>query len=276
MAGGFLRALAKMKLVEIDESGQPPAPPEKGPPVPADAELDLDEVDRILADEDAKARQAQPKPKAPPRSAPAKPAARAPAAPQRAAAPAQPEPQLDPEPVATGPGGIEEGRPFGDYYEAAGVAPSPYPAEKLLRVLDGLKALDPATRKAAVTAMDAADDSWTMADVILDAQRKLRVLTDSLKSLEQQVGDIVSHAGAEKQKLDDYLAQASDSLRKKMGELERMLQQETAQVVAQKTRLDSDVESAQGSCAREAARIREEMRRLHELCSTFAVGRGGT
>src|SRR5262245_44534780 len=102
MAGGFLRALAKMKLVEIDEGAAPPAPPETKA-TPADAEIDLAEVDRILAEEDAKAKEAA-KPKAAPRSAP-KPTARAAPAP-RAAAPPPPPPQPAPELQAAGPGGI--------------------------------------------------------------------------------------------------------------------------------------------------------------------------
>ena len=49
-------------------------------------------------------------------------------------------------------------------YTHAGVSPSVYPAERLLRLVDGLSAMDPATRLMAIQAMDAADESWSLAD----------------------------------------------------------------------------------------------------------------
>ena len=57
-------------------------------------------------------------------------------------------------------------------YAQAGVPPSVYPAERLLRLVDGLSAMDPATRLMAIQAMDAADESWTMADPVADAAAK--------------------------------------------------------------------------------------------------------
>jgi hypothetical protein len=259
-----------MKLVELDESAMASREAKsagggaaaKSAPQP---EIDLSEVDRIL-EEEAKQQQQQAK---------KRPAARQPApaaaSPKTGPSPAPVSPE--PQPAATTPLGIEEGRPFDDYYTLASVPESPYPAEKLLKVLDGLKALDPVTRKAAVLAMDAAEDAWSIADVVLDAQRKLRVLTEALKQLDQQVNEIAAHADSEKQKLDGYLSQATETIRRKIAEAEHTLQNETAQVTAQKTRLDTELEGAAGARDREAARLRGEMRRLHELCTSFAIER---
>jgi hypothetical protein len=258
-----------MKLVELDEGQVRPSEPPAAPAAEANqpgvgkrstamappSEIDLAEVDRILAEEERQTRSAKP-----PRATPG-------------ARPAAAAPHVQPGAAPLGPERIEEGRPFDEYYVAASVPASAYPAEKLLKVLDGLKALDPVTRKAAVLAMDAAEESWSVADVVLDAQRKLRVLTEALKRLDQQVTDISSHTSAEKDKLDAYLMKATETIHRKIAEAEHTLQNETAQVMAHKARLDSDLEGAAGARDREAARVRSEMRRLYELCSNFAVER---
>ena len=62
-------------------------------------------------------------------------------------------------------------------YAHAGIAPASYHAERLLRLVDGLAAMDPATRLMAIQAMDAADESWTIADPLQDATAKLGALT---------------------------------------------------------------------------------------------------
>ena len=57
-------------------------------------------------------------------------------------------------------------------YAAAGVPPCAYPAERLLRLIDGLKAMDEATRRQTIQALDAADDSWSLEDPKRDAAAK--------------------------------------------------------------------------------------------------------
>ena len=71
---------------------------------------------------------------------------------------------------------ITEGKSFDSIFADANLPISPFPAERLLRLLDGLQAMDETTRKAAVKAMDAADDTWAIDDPVLDAQRKVGVL----------------------------------------------------------------------------------------------------
>ncbi|MEM9069687.1 MAG: hypothetical protein AAGE52_14340 [Myxococcota bacterium] len=232
-----------MKLVELDEEEEAKIAKE-----PAD-DLSLDEIDRILAEEAKKA----PPPKAapPPRVQPAPP----PAAP------------------ATGSSEISEDRPFDQIYAEAAVPEAPYSAEKLLRVLDGLKAMDPATRKAAVVAMDAADEEWTIADAVLDAQRKITVLEQNMQQVQSQLTHIRDTAEQEKTTRDAYLAQATETIRQKIAELEQTLQTETAQIAAQKAEIDGKVEAAQAATAREAARLQGEIERLRAIPSTFALER---
>ena len=81
---------------------------------------------------------------------------------------------------------IEESRSFEVLYAERGVPASPFPAEKLLKLIDGLRAMEPAVRKAAVLAMDSADENWTIDDAALDASRKIRALNDTKALLAQQ------------------------------------------------------------------------------------------
>jgi hypothetical protein len=87
-----------------------------------------------------------------------------------------------------------EGIALADIFAAAGVPDSPYPAEKLLRLLDGLRAMDAGTRKAAVLAMDAADDNWQIGDCIADADRKISALDAYKQQLNQPSCRIASNS----------------------------------------------------------------------------------
>ena len=94
---------------------------------------------------------------------------------------------ITPVQVPLAEGDIVEDRPFADIFASAQLPPSPFPAERLLRLLDGLRAMDEATRKAAVLAMDAADENWTIADPMMDAQRKIAVLESYREALDTQL-----------------------------------------------------------------------------------------
>ena len=250
MSSKFLRALSKMKLVELDDEEQKRVDQE-GKDSP---EMSLEEIDRILAAEAEKAG-----------GAPQVPQQRAPA-PQPVAPPAAP---------TTSKSEIVEDRPFAAIYAEAAVQEAPYSAEKLLRVLDGLKAMDPHTRKAAVIAMDAADEEWTIADAVLDAQRKIRVLESSVQGVAAHLQQIQETAAHEKTTRDAYLAEAAATIRAKIQELEETLQAETAQIAAQKADIDGKVAAAVAASARETARLQMEVQRLREIPATFAVERPG-
>ncbi|MGE0784270.1 MAG: hypothetical protein AB7S26_01180 [Sandaracinaceae bacterium] len=269
MANKFLRALAKVKLIEID--GDEAEEITKS----STADLDLAEVDRVLAEEEAreKARGTPVMQKTP--AAPARQAARP--VPATAQMPATQVPVSAPTatPPAGGTGDIVEGRPFEEIYAMSSVPGAPYAAEKLLKVLDGLRAMDPHTRTAAVLAMDAADDAWSIADVVLDAQRKVRALNESVQGLSAQLQQLAQHSQQEKQRRDEYLQKASDTIRQKIAELEATLAQENADVARQKAEIDARLQNAQAACAREVTRLSGEVARLQEIPQAFAVGRQG-
>lgn len=214
----------------------------EGGETPREAPMDDAEVQRILAEERA-------------------------AQPQTAPEPPPLPPQVEKH-VA-----VSEGVSFEDLYRSVQVPPSPFPAERLLKLLDGLRAMDPATRKAAVLAMDAADDAWTIDDALLDAERKTGALRSGVAGLEQNLQQQEAHVQGELAALDGYAQKAADTIRKQIHELEQLLQQELEAAAQKKAQVTADLRIAREACARERTRYEQEIARLNEVQSIFGTTR---
>ncbi len=164
---------------------------------------------------------------------------------------------------------VQEGVPFAELFTSAGVAPSPLPAEKLLKILDGLKAMDPATRKAAVMAMDAAEDAWTAGDALLDAQRKMDALRKATARLEASASAAGTQAEQELTAQDQYKTKATEEIRRQIADLESMLEAELQAVADEKAAINARLAETRAACGRETARYEAEIDRLGTLFLTF-------
>jgi hypothetical protein len=124
-----------------------------------------------------------------------------------------------------------------EVYAAAGIPASPYPAEKLLRVLDGLGAMDQGTQKVAIAAMDAADDGWTIEDPIRDAECKVEALAAHANRLragvEQAQAETMEQIGVIKQNGETMVA----DIRKQIVDLEGLMSREIARSVQEQADL---------------------------------------
>jgi hypothetical protein len=176
-----------------------------------------------------------------------------------------PLPDLPPGPLPAG------GLSFEQLYREAQVPESPFPAEKLLKLLDGLRAMDLATRKAAVTAMDAADDAWTVDDAVVDAERKCRALRAGAERLNANLARSEEQSRKELAALDDYAQKAADTIRKQIAELEQLLQQELESAAQKKAQAQADLHLQREATAREHARLQQEIARLSEIATIFAA-----
>jgi hypothetical protein len=234
----FLRTLAKVGLVELSEE-------ERARDARKAAPLDDEKLARILAEEEAQAA----------RSAPA----------------AEAEPLVVPSAIeSTGEeraslGGLS----FEALYRGAQLPASPFPAEKLLKLLEGLRAMDPAMRKAAVLAMDAADDAWTIDDALLDAERKTRTLRHGIERLAAGLTQAEQQAQREVVALDEYTQKAADTIRKQISELEKLLQQELEGAAQKKAEISANLHVAREGAARERLRFEHEIARFSEISVTF-------
>jgi hypothetical protein len=237
----FLKALAKVGLVELDESERSRLRTESAP----EEDLSQEEISRILADAkkvggDASAESTEP-----------------------GLPPAAPAPAYD--------SGVSEGRDFDAIYGEMSVPPSPFPAEKLLKLLDGLRAMDPHTRKAAVLAMDSADETWTIEDAILDARRKIDALQQAKQRVRATVQTTEESARRELEETAKYQDEVTSTIRKQMADLEAMLQRELESVATQKAEIHARVEAERSAAAREEKRFDHEIVRLTEIPKTFHV-----
>ena len=161
-----------------------------------------------------------------------------------------------------------------DIYAAAGVGPSPFPAERLLKVLDGLKALDPSARKAAVLALDAADDSWSVDDTLLDAERKTRALDEERQRLQQLASEAQANALTRVAQSDAALQEAVARIRQQIADLEGLLQRELTRGAQEKAAIEQDALNIHNACVTGRASLDAEVQRLSELARIFGPAAG--
>jgi hypothetical protein len=166
---------------------------------------------------------------------------------------------------------IVEKLPLDDIYAQGNVPASPYPAEKLLRVLGGLRAMDANTRKAAIMAMDAADDSWTIEDVLLDAGRKIKAMQERKSLLVAQARAADEQAKSEISAREQKQQQSVAAIRQQMTDLQALMEREVEKATADKNASQARAKTAQEASARESARLDEEINRLSEIPNTFAA-----
>jgi hypothetical protein len=160
---------------------------------------------------------------------------------------------------------LPTGRPFEDIYATAGVPASPYSAEMLLRVADGLKALPVGQARAAVDAMDAADDRWTVGDVLLDAERKIGALRAVEGSMDAQRRAAQEQYDASVHAIDAQITEAEQEINRQIAELKALLKdaQETATV--ERAKALSELEATRAAASGEVARLQAEVARLQKV-----------
>lgn len=156
-----------------------------------------------------------------------------------------------------------------EIYAKQGVPPSPYPAERLLRVIDGLSAMDQATRDMAIKAIDAADESWTIADPLADAQAKAGALgahaarvQAQLRQLEQETQN---RLGALRARQDKVVG----DIRKQMAELEALAVRETARAAQESAALEMGLKSAKDRASWELDALAQTRARLQGLLAQY-------
>ena len=185
-------------------------------------------------------------------------------------------------PASTPVGGIDadpfaaegEAVVLADIFAATGVPASPYPAEKLLRLLDGLRAMDAATRKAAVLAMDAADDNWQISDCLADAEAKIAALAAYKEQIARHLQEREQQSAETIEQIRLALDNASAAIRQQIGELERSLERSVTRAAQETTSVEAELRAARESAARENRRMDSEIERLREIPNTFKTPDG--
>ncbi len=160
---------------------------------------------------------------------------------------------------------------FDEIYANAGIAASAYPAERLLRLVDGLSAMDPATRLMAIKAMDAADESWTIDDPLADAAAKVQALSRhaerlqaTLRKVEQETQGRLDGVAARQEKV-------VGDIRKQMAELDALLAREVARAAQETAEHEAGLKAARDQTASELTQLAQASQRLQGLSAQFGA-----
>jgi hypothetical protein len=131
--------------------------------------------------------------------------------------------------------------------------------------------MEPAVRKAAVQAMDAADDAWTVDDAVLDAQRKIGALQQAQAYLAQQTASAQAHAQQELQQRDHQHATAVEAVKRQIAELEALREREVEKAAADRAAIQTKAKAVEEASLRETARLEAELTRLRQIIEIFAT-----
>ncbi len=158
-----------------------------------------------------------------------------------------------------------------DIYAQAGVPASLYPAERLLRLIEGLSAMDPGTRLMAIKAMDAADESWTIEDPLADAQTKAQALAMhaellqlNLQALER---DTLARIEATTAKRDKVVG----DIRQQMSELDALMNREVARAAQDIAGQEAQLQAAREHTAGQLASLSQLGQQLQNLSAQFGA-----
>lgn len=185
-----------------------------------------------------------------------------------------PAPATPSEPAPASPGTASNAATalnLNDIYAAHGVGPAVYPAERLLRLVDGLSAMDEATRQLAIKAMDAADESWTINDPLIDAAAKVQALAAhgqaiaaNLQQLEQQTQ---AHLDAVAQRQEKVVG----DIRQQIAELEGLVARELSRSAQETATQQANLQAARSTIARDLAEVAQVSQRLQSLSNQFGA-----
>lgn len=156
-----------------------------------------------------------------------------------------------------------------EIYACEGVPASAYPAERLLRVVDGLSAMDETTRNMAIKAIDAADESWTIADPLADATAKLKALEAHAERVQLNLQQLERETQGRLDGLRVRQEQVVGDIRKQMAELEALVSRELARGAQESAAQEVNLRSARDQAARELGELAQVTGRLRSLAAQF-------
>ena len=242
----WLKTLEKMGLIQLEEGDVPTPKPtiEENQVTDIDLDIDLDALSKELDNISPQ----KIKPEQPPTTK------------------SQQKPSPPPSSQSDGEFFV---RDLSEIYADAAIAPSPYPIERMVKLLDGLKAMPSDMRLQAIQAMDKADDSWTIEDSILDGQRKKNAIEKERGRLQQQLEQRNLAIEQEKKLLDKNLEETTKEIREQIAELEAILAEETQATQQQKSQLDAQQQSDALSFQKTEAILQNHLTSIDSVLSSL-------
>ena len=178
-------------------------------------------------------------------------------------------PTANTKPVATAGQGLT--MDLDEIYANGRIAPSLYPAERLLRLVDGLSAMDEATRLMAIKAMDAADESWSIEDPLADAAAKVEALAAYAEQRRLSLLALQAESQTRLQALEARQAQVVGDIRKQITELEALVSRELTRAAHETATQEATLKAAQDKTAQELDEISRISQQLQGLAQQFDI-----
>lgn len=198
---------------------------------------------------------------------------------QADASPTRPAPDANPTPPATPPSpapvnaqaaaNVASALNLDDIYAAHGVGPALYPAERLLRLVDGLSAMDEATRLMAIKAMDAADESWTINDPLADAAAKVQALAAHGQTISTNLQQLELETQAHLDAVTQRQEKVVGEIRQQIAELEGLVARELSRSAQETATQEVNLKTARDQIARDLTEVAQVSQRLQGLSSQF-------
>lgn len=180
-------------------------------------------------------------------------------------APHAPAPVFTPEDDLT----LPEGVPLENIYAQANVPAVGYTIERLDKLVEGLNQLDAATKRTAVAAMDAADDSWKIEDVIGDARTKVAALVGYQGDITELEQAIIAEVDTRLNANSTAKAATLKDFDARIAELAVQREQAIAASSAEATTLRATAAAASEAAERERNRINTPITRFGTLITLF-------
>ena len=158
-----------------------------------------------------------------------------------------------------------------DIYAAQGVGASLYPAERLLRLLDGLSAMDEATRQMAIKAMDAADESWTIDDPLADAAAKVQALAAHSQTVAANLQQLEMETKMHLEAVTSRQEKVVSDIRQQISELEGLVARELSRAAQETAAREATLQAAREQIARDLAGVAQMSQRLQSLSRQFGA-----
>jgi hypothetical protein len=156
-----------------------------------------------------------------------------------------------------------------EIYAAQGVGSSLYPAERLLRLLDGLSAMDEATRQMAIKAMDAADESWTIDDPLADAAAKVQALAAHSQTVAANLQRMELETKTHMDAVNSRQEKVVSDIRQQIAELESLVARELSRAAQESAAREARLQAARDQTARDLSEVTQVSQRLQNLSRQF-------
>jgi hypothetical protein len=190
--------------------------------------------------------------------------------PDAIAAAAPPAPRAVPAPATPAPAAQDStGLSLEQVFAAAGVPVCAYPAERLLRLLDGLKAMDEPMRRQTIQAIDAADDSWTIEDPMRDAAAKVASIERHASTIRAGVAQAEQETQARLRELAQRQESSVTEIRRQIADLEGLLAREIARGAQENAALEAALVAQRESANRELAELSRAAAAFATLITQF-------